>query len=114
MNQRAEQLPIFAERRRSAAASRYQVPTRDNARRSLRNPARHWRVSSVMKKGATALPVLLVLTLSVCLVSSSAEARKWRWRHFYGAYDYGYVVPFGDDGWRDRISEGVETARPRI
>jgi hypothetical protein len=72
-----------------------------------------------MKKGATvsrtgAPYVLLVLTLSMCLVSSSAEARKWRWRHFYGAYDYGYVVPFGDDGWRDRVSEGVETARPRI
>jgi LTXXQ motif family protein len=71
-----------------------------------------------MKKGATvsrtgALHVLLLLTLSVCLVSSSAEARKWRWRHFYGVYDYGYVVPFGDDGWRDRVSEGVETARAR-
>jgi ABC-type sugar transport system substrate-binding protein len=70
-----------------------------------------------MKKGATlsrtgALHVVL-LTLSVFLVSSSAEARKWRWRHFYGVYDYGYVVPFGDDGWRDRVSEGVETARAR-
>jgi hypothetical protein len=70
-----------------------------------------------MKKGATvsrtgALHVLLVLTLSVCLVSSSAEARKWHWRHFYGAYDYGYVVPSRDD-WRDRISEEVETARAR-
>jgi len=71
-----------------------------------------------MKKGATVsrtgpLYALLVLTLSVFLVSSSAEARKWRWRHFYGVYDYGYVVPFGDDGWRDRVSERAETARDR-
>ena len=60
-----------------------------------------------------ALHVLFVLTLSVCLVSSSAEARKWRWRHYYGVYDYGYVVPSGEDGWRDRVSEGLETARAR-
>src|SRR6516165_7783519 len=73
-----------------------------------------------MKKDAAvsrtgALHVLLVLTLSVCLVSSSAEARKWRWPHFYGVYDYdyGYVVPSGDDDWRDRISEGLETSRAR-
>jgi hypothetical protein len=57
--------------------------------------------------------VLLVLTLSVCLVSSSAEARKWRWRHFYGVYNYSYALRSGDDGWRDRVSEGVETARDR-
>jgi hypothetical protein len=69
-----------------------------------------------MKKGATvsrtgALHVLLVLTLSVCLVSSSAEARKWRWRHFYGVYNYAYGLRSGDDGWRGRVSERVETAR---
>jgi hypothetical protein len=69
-----------------------------------------------MKKDATvsrtgALHVLLVLTLTVCLVSSSAEARRWHWRHFYGVYDYGYVVRPGDDGRRDRASEVVETAR---
>ena len=73
-----------------------------------------------MKKDAAvsrtgALHVLLVLTLSVWLVSSSAEARKWHWPHFYGVYDYdyGYVVPSGDDDWRDRISEGLETSRAR-
>ena len=71
----------------------------------------------IMKKDATvsrtgALYVLLVLTLSVCFVSSSAEARKWHWRQFYGAYDYSYVVPSRDD-WRDRISEGIETSRAR-
>jgi hypothetical protein len=69
-----------------------------------------------MKKGATvsrsgALHALLVLTLSVCLVSSSAEARKWRWRQFYGVYDYGYEVPSEDDGWRDHIPERAETTR---
>ena len=72
-----------------------------------------------MKKDATvsrtgALHVLLVLTLSMCLVSSSAEARRWHWRHFYGVYDYGYMGRYGYDGRRDRVSEGVETARPRI
>jgi hypothetical protein len=56
--------------------------------------------------------VLFVLTLSVCLVSSSAEARKGRWRHFYGVYNYGYGLRSGDDGWRDRVSE-VGTARAR-
>src|SRR6516225_1686917 len=71
----------------------------------------------IMKKDATvsrtgALYVLLVLTLSVCFVSSSAEARKWHWRQFYGAYDYSYLVPSRDD-WRDRISEGIETSRAR-
>ena len=45
--------------------------------------------------------VLLVLTLGMCLVSSSAEARKWRWGHFYGVYDYGDVVRSGDDVQRD-------------
>jgi LTXXQ motif family protein len=59
------------------------------------------------------LHALLVLTLSACLVSSSAEARKWwRWRHFYRVYDHGYVVRPGDDGLRDRLSE-VETTRAR-
>src|SRR6516164_1172468 len=69
-----------------------------------------------MKKGATvsrsaALHVLLVLTLSACLVSSSAEARRWHWRHFYRVYDYGYVVRPGDDGRRDRLSEEIARAR---
>ena len=73
----------------------------------------------VMKKDATvsragALHVLLVLTLSMCLVSSSAEARKWwHWRHFYRVYDYGDVARSGDFGRRDRVSEMVETARAR-
>jgi hypothetical protein len=73
----------------------------------------------VIKKGATvsrtgALHVFPVLTLGVCLVSSSAEARKWwRWRHFYRVYDYSYVARSGDDGRRDRVSEMVETARAR-
>ena len=71
-----------------------------------------------MKESATvsrtgALHVLLALTLSVCLISSSAEVRKWRWRHFYGAYDYSFVARSGDDGRRDRVSEVVETARAR-
>jgi hypothetical protein len=57
--------------------------------------------------------MLLALTLSVCLISSSAEARKWRWRHFYGVYDYNSVARSGDDGRRDRVSEVVETARAR-
>jgi len=56
------------------------------------------------------LQVLFILALSMCLVSSSAEARKWRWRHFYGAYGYGYMLPHGDDSWRDRFPE-VEAAR---
>ena len=70
-----------------------------------------------MKKRATvsragALHVLLMLTLSMCLVSSSAEARKWwHWRHFYRVYDYGYVVRPGDDGRRDRLSEEIARAR---
>src|SRR6516165_1759551 len=72
----------------------------------------------VMKKDATvsrtgALHVLLVLTLSMCLVSSSAEARRWHWRHFYGVYDYGDVGRSGDFGRRDRVTEIVETARAR-
>jgi hypothetical protein len=72
-----------------------------------------------MKKRATvsragALHVLLVLTLSMCLVSSSAEARKWwHWRHFYRVYDYGDVARSGDFGRRDRVSEVVEMARAR-
>jgi len=72
-----------------------------------------------MKKEATvsragALHVLLVLTLSMCLVSSSAEARKWwHWRHFYRVYDYGDVARSGDFGRRDRVSEVVEMARAR-
>jgi hypothetical protein len=71
-----------------------------------------------MKKDATvsrtgALHVLLVLTLSMCLVSSSAEARRWRWRHFYGVYDYGDAARSGDFGRRDRVTEMVETARAR-
>src|SRR5215831_1661651 len=71
-----------------------------------------------MKKGATvsrtrALHALLVLMLSMCLVSSSAEARKWHWRLFYDVYDYGYAIPSREDGWRDRVSEGVEMARGR-
>jgi hypothetical protein len=69
-----------------------------------------------MKKGATvsrsgALHVLFMLTLTACLVSSSAEARRGHWRHFYGVYDYGYVVRPGDDGRRERVSEVIE--RPR-
>lgn len=55
--------------------------------------------------------VLFMLALSICLVSSSAEAR--RWRHFYGAYGYGYPLHHGDDGRRDRLAEVVEAARPR-
>jgi hypothetical protein len=57
--------------------------------------------------------MLLVLTLSVCLVPSSAEARRWHLRHFYGVYDYANVARSGDDGRRDRVSELVETARAR-
>jgi hypothetical protein len=57
--------------------------------------------------------VLLVLTLGMCLVSSSVEARKWRWGHFYGVYDYGDVIRSGDDGQRDGVSEPVETGRAR-
>jgi hypothetical protein len=59
------------------------------------------------------LQLLFMLALSICLVSSSAEARKWRWRHFYNVYDYGYVIRPGDDGRRDRASEVVETVRAR-
>jgi hypothetical protein len=51
------------------------------------------------------LHVLFMLALSMCLVSSSAEARKWRWRHFYGVYDYGYMLRHGDDDRRDRFAE---------
>jgi len=98
--------------------TRYEA--RDNARRSLWNPATSGALRRlVIKKGATVsrtggLHVLLVLTLGACLVSSSAEARKWwRWRHFYRVYDYGYVARSGDDGRRDRVSEMVETARAR-
>jgi LTXXQ motif family protein len=59
------------------------------------------------------LHVLFMLALSMCLVSSSAEARKWRWRHFYGVYDYGYMLRHGDDDRRDRFAEVLETARAR-
>jgi hypothetical protein len=53
--------------------------------------------------------VLFGLTLSLCLVSSRAEAR-WHWR-YYGVYGYGHVVRHGDDGRRDRVAQMVETAR---
>ena len=54
--------------------------------------------------------VLFVLALSICLVSSSAEAR--RWRHFYGAYGYSYTLRHGDDNRRERHAE-VVVGRPR-
>src|SRR5262249_4757919 len=54
--------------------------------------------------------VLFVLTLSVCLVSSSAEARRWHWRHFHGVYGYGH---HWDDGRRDSVTEMEETARAK-
>jgi hypothetical protein len=41
------------------------------------------------------LHALLVLTLSACLVSSSAEAHKWCCRHFYGVYGYGLCLVTG-------------------
>lgn len=57
------------------------------------------------------LHVSFMLALSMCLVSSSAEARKWRWWHFYGVYAYAYMPRHGDDGRRDRFGEVVEGVR---
>jgi LTXXQ motif family protein len=70
----------------------------------------------VTKKGATVsrtVHVLFVLALSACLISTSAEARRWRWRHFYGVHDYGHMARLGDDGWRYSVSEMAETGRAR-
>jgi hypothetical protein len=32
------------------------------------------------------LPALLVLVMSICL-STSADARRWKWWHYYGSYE---------------------------
>jgi len=58
------------------------------------------------------LSALLVLTLSLCSVSS-AEARKWRWWHFYGFYKHGYSVRSGDYGRRSPAANVIEAVRPR-
>jgi hypothetical protein len=54
------------------------------------------------------LHVSFMVALSMCLVSSSAEARKWRWGHFYRVYAYAYMPRHGDDGRRDRFAEVAE------
>src|SRR5215469_467189 len=49
-----------------------------------------WRVSerrsavAVVRTGI--LPALLVLMMSICL-STSADARRWKWWHYYGSYE---------------------------
>ena len=49
--------------------------------------------------------------MSQCLVPLNAEARKWRWRHFHGAYGYSHMDRSEGDGRRDGASEAVEGAR---
>ena len=58
----------------------------------------------------TGVHVLLVLALGLCLAASSADARRWHWRHFYGAYGHGYGARFGDEG---RVATMIETAPAR-
>jgi hypothetical protein len=58
------------------------------------------------------LLAVLAVALSLCF-ASSAEARKWRWGHFYGFYGQGYSVRSGDDGRRARIAPVVETPGAR-
>jgi len=49
-----------------------------------------WRVSerrsavAVLRAGT--LPALLVLVMCVCL-STGADARRWRWWHYYSSYE---------------------------
>jgi LTXXQ motif family protein len=47
------------------------------------------------------LPALLVLVMSICL-STSADARRWKWWHYYSSYERS--ARSGDDG-RARASE---------
>ena len=53
---------------------------------------------------------LLVLAVSLCVVSS-AEARKWRWWHFYGFYVHGSPARSGDDGRRTHPANATAPAR---
>src|SRR5215831_18138937 len=49
-----------------------------------------WRVSerrsavAVLRTGI--LPALLVLVMSIC-VSTNADARRWKWWHYYSSYE---------------------------
>src|SRR5215831_14284042 len=60
-----------------------------------------WRVSE--RRSAVAvprtgiLPALLVLVMSIC-VSTSADARRWKWWHYYSSYERS--ARSGDDDHR--------------
>lgn len=66
-----------------------------------------WRVSerrsavAVVRTGI--LPALLVLVMSICL-STSADARRWKWWHYYSSYERS-ARSGDDDRRRARASE---------
>src|SRR5262245_11861480 len=72
-----------------------------------------WRVSE--RRSAVAvlttgiLPALLVLVMSICL-STSADARRWKWWHYYSSYERS-VRSGDDDRRRARASEVPPAAR---
>ena len=67
-----------------------------------------WRVSerrsavAVLRTGI--LPALLVLVMSIC-VSTSADARRWKWWHYYSSYERS--ARSGDDDHRRARSSKV-------
>src|SRR5262249_9114799 len=72
-----------------------------------------WRVSegrsavAVVRPGI--LPALLVLVMSICL-STSADARRWKWWHYYSIYERS-ARSGDDDRRRARASEVPPAAR---
>jgi len=55
------------------------------------------------------LPALLVLVMSICL-STSADARRWKWWHYYSSYERSARSGY-DDRRRARASEVPPAAR---